>query len=154
MPRYDPAKAIAVLDAMLEFFAGGKRWTRGKMVTYDGRNRCLVGALQHIRAELGIRGDNTVALLESALRQHHPNLLYYLFKPSHDYRPRYDFQKLRRLMWFNDRCQRYQQVRAVIVKARAAAEAELNAKRERTGTVTQRSVTARCDSPAPAHQDA
>ena len=31
MPRRDPAKAIAVLDAMLKFFDGGRRWTRGEL---------------------------------------------------------------------------------------------------------------------------
>ena len=28
--RRDPAKAIVVLDAMLEFFDGGRRWIRGQ----------------------------------------------------------------------------------------------------------------------------
>ena len=59
--------SIVVLDAMLEFFSGGKRWTRSGMAIYDGRNRCLVGALQHIRAELSIRGDGTFDLLHRAL---------------------------------------------------------------------------------------
>jgi len=65
--RRDLAKAIVVLDAMLEFFSGGKIWTRSGMAIYDGRNRCLVGALQHIRAELSIRGDGTFDLLHRAL---------------------------------------------------------------------------------------
>ena len=47
--RRDPAKAIAVLDAMLEFFDGGKRWMRGQLQDGQG-NRCLVGALQYARS--------------------------------------------------------------------------------------------------------
>jgi hypothetical protein len=146
--RRDPAKAILVLDAMLEFFSGGKRWTRGRMATSDGRNRCLVGALQHIRAELGIRGDGTAELLENALPQHHPYPFYDLLKPR-------DLWTLRHLTYFNDR-RSYRQVRAVIVKARAAAQAELAAERQRTSTVVQHqdSVAARYDSPARAHQGA
>jgi hypothetical protein len=145
MPRRaDPAKAILVLDAMLEFFDGGKRWARGDWVTYPARNRCLVGALKYVRFELGIRDDNTAELLESALPQHHRYLLYRLLNPHDDFQPSYDFQRQHRLMWLNDHCRRYQQVRAVIVRARKAAEAELDAGRERTRTVKQRSVTARC----------
>jgi hypothetical protein len=51
MPRRDPEKAVQALDAMLEFFDGGSRWTRGELVTGDGHARCLVGALEkHGRA--------------------------------------------------------------------------------------------------------
>jgi hypothetical protein len=139
MPRRrDPAKAIAVLDAMLEFFDGGKRWTRGRMATYDGRNRCLVGALQHIRAGFGIRGDGTLDLLHEALPAAQKNQT-----PIGCSIPK-GLWPYHRLMYFNDRRQSYRDVRALIVKARAAAEAELDATRDRRrrSMVCQRADTA------------
>jgi hypothetical protein len=56
--RRDPAKAIAVLDAMLQFFDGGRRWTIGQLRDTAG-NRCLIGALPHVRREQHIRGSGT-----------------------------------------------------------------------------------------------
>ena len=65
MPRPDPAKAVQVL-LLLEFFDGGRRWIKGG-ISDPQRNRCLLGALHHIRAELRFRGDGTLALLLRAL---------------------------------------------------------------------------------------
>jgi hypothetical protein len=42
---------------MLEFFDGGKRWTRWHICA-SGR-RCLIGALYHIRERPAIEGDGT-----------------------------------------------------------------------------------------------
>jgi hypothetical protein len=41
MPRRDPQKAIQVLDTMLEFFDGGRRWRRGELVSNDDNSAAL-----------------------------------------------------------------------------------------------------------------
>ena len=63
--RRDPAKAIVVLDAMLEFFDGGRRWIRGQLRDKDGR--CLVGALGYVRRQQRIRGAGTEHYLRRAM---------------------------------------------------------------------------------------
>lgn len=64
--RRDPARAILVLDAMLEFFDGGRRWTR--QLLNDGMgNRCLIGALRHVRHQQRIRGAGTPDYLRTAI---------------------------------------------------------------------------------------
>ena len=47
MPEAEIAKAVQLLDLLLEFFADLGHWTRG---CYDDRNggHCLVGALLHL----------------------------------------------------------------------------------------------------------
>jgi hypothetical protein len=35
-----------VLDVMLEYFNGGKRWMRGELRDASGEHRCLIGALR------------------------------------------------------------------------------------------------------------
>jgi hypothetical protein len=47
MPEAEIAKAVKLLDLMLEFFADDGHWTRG---CYDDGNggHCLVGALLHL----------------------------------------------------------------------------------------------------------
>jgi hypothetical protein len=57
MAQGNPAKALQVIDLMLEFFDGGKRWTRWHICA-SGR-RCLIGALYHIREQPAIEGDGT-----------------------------------------------------------------------------------------------
>ena len=47
MPHVDTAKAVQLLDLMLEFFADDGHWTRGSYD--DGKGgHCLVGALLHL----------------------------------------------------------------------------------------------------------
>ena len=50
MPRdaHSAAKAVAMLDLLIEFFDDGDRWIKGKLDDGAG-NRCLVGALRDIR---------------------------------------------------------------------------------------------------------
>jgi hypothetical protein len=57
--RRDPAKAIAVLDGMLEFFDGGRRWMRGRLRDFHSQQRCLIGALRHVRRGLRNRESGT-----------------------------------------------------------------------------------------------
>jgi hypothetical protein len=118
MPRRDAADALLVLNTMLEFFDGGRHWTRGHMRASDG-NRCLVGALQHVRAELRIQKDGTAELLHSLVTDHQRRAVF-----CRQSMPR-SLRILHRLMYFNDRCQSYQDVRELIVRARERAQAEL-----------------------------
>jgi hypothetical protein len=103
MPRRNPAKALQMLDLLEEFFDGGKRWISGKFHDDEG-NRCLVGAMRHLRAKNKISGDGTA---------------YYLCDAFAD-RPYLG------VIDFNDNCQSYEDVRAVIEKARARASDNLN----------------------------
>jgi hypothetical protein len=50
MPRdaHSVAKAVDLLDLLIEFFDDGERWIKGKIDDGAG-NRCLVGALHYIR---------------------------------------------------------------------------------------------------------
>ena len=115
--RRNPAKAIAMLDAMLEFFDGGRRWMTGSLggglFTHQ---RCLVGALRHVRRQLKIRGAGTEHYLRCALIDVKPSIG--LLKPGVLDGP--DFQ----LMRYNDSCWTYDELRTLIVAARAIAEAE------------------------------
>jgi hypothetical protein len=120
---------------MLEFFDGGQRWTRGNMQASNG-DRCLAGALQHIRAELRIRGDGTAELFYSLLPAHYPRVFYGQSTPR-------SLWLLRGLMHFNDRCQSYQDVRRLIVRARRLALAELY--RNRSARAHRRLTSRRCE---------
>jgi hypothetical protein len=133
MLRRDPEKAVQALDAMLEFFDGGSRWTRGELVTGDGQARCLVGALRHVRNELRIRGDGTVHYLRDAAQPDYDDLEICLPLLLWSNRERDDAD----LMGFNDGST-YDEVRALIVAARALAQAELDAAGERRRTSKQR----------------
>src|SRR5258708_39655127 len=66
MPHAETAKAVLLLDLMLEFFADDGRWTRG---CYDDGNggRCLVGALLHIGRQHRLPSAPAIALLPDAL---------------------------------------------------------------------------------------
>ena len=97
----DPAKALQMLDLMEEFFDGGRRWTIGKM--HDSRgNRCLLGAMQHIRAIAKIDGDGTDCYLHRVL-------------PS----------QCRAIPAFNDTAKSYSMIAKLIGKARALAQKDL-----------------------------
>jgi hypothetical protein len=137
MPRRDPEKAVQALDAMLEFFDGGSRWTRGELVTGDGQARCLVGALRHVRNELRIRGEGTVHYLRDAAQPKYDDPLYLGISREYfsqlsilwNMRERDDAD----LMGFNDGST-YDEVRELIAEARAMAQADLDAKRARRRT--------------------
>ena len=47
MPEAEIAKAVQLLDLMLEFFADDGHWTRGRYEDGNG-GHCLVGALLHL----------------------------------------------------------------------------------------------------------
>jgi hypothetical protein len=101
MPEAEVAKALQLLDLMLEFFADDGRWTRGR---YDDENggHCLVGALLHLSRKHGLPRAPAIALLQDAMPR--PGLP---------------------LVHFNDaRCGSVAELRSVILKARRLAHDE------------------------------
>src|SRR5258708_648470 len=99
MPHAETAKAVLLLDLMLEFFADDGRWTRG---CYDDGNggRCLVGALLHIGRQHRLPTAPAIALLQDAMPR--PGLP---------------------LVHFNDTsCGSIAELRSIILKARRLAD--------------------------------
>src|SRR6266446_4283783 len=102
-----------MLDLLLEFFADGGRWTRGRYHDGNGR-RCLIGALNYLRREHHVQSDAAMYFLQEAM-------------------PRRTFA----LVYFNDlRCASFGELRSVIIKARALALGE--AERERAAAAVER----------------
>src|SRR5258708_3365494 len=66
MPEAEIAKAVQLLDLMLDFFAEDGQWARG---CYDDGNggRCLVGALLHIGRQHRLPTAPAIALLQDAM---------------------------------------------------------------------------------------
>jgi hypothetical protein len=91
--------AARCLDLVLEYFGpNGENWSRHTIL--DGDKRCLVGAVWWMHAVHGLPSSRlTLALLREAYPQ----------KP---------------LPFFNADCEGFAELRAVILKARAAALAE------------------------------
>jgi len=56
MGACDPAEAVEVLDLLLKFFGDGERWVKGRLSDRRG-NRCLVGALDFVSSDHGMKGD-------------------------------------------------------------------------------------------------
>jgi hypothetical protein len=112
------AKAVQLLDLMLEFFADDGHWTRG---CYDDGNggHCLVGALLHLGRKHRLPTAPAIALLQDAMPR--PGLP---------------------LVRFNDtRCGSVAELRSVILKARRLAhddaERELAAAAVKTWLLAQ-----------------
>src|ERR1700732_2903210 len=106
MPEAEIARAVQLLDLMLDFFAHDGHWTRG---SYDDGNgsHCLVGALLHLSRKHRLPTTPAIALLQDAMPR--PGLP---------------------LVHFNDtRCGSVAELRSVIVKARRLARDD--AQRER-----------------------
>ena len=106
------AKAVQLLDLMLEFFADDGHWTRG---CYDDGNggHCLVGALLHLSRKHSLPTAPAIALLQDAMPR--PGLP---------------------LVYFNDtRCGSLAELRSVILKARLLAYD--NAERERAAAAVR-----------------
>ena len=66
MPEAEIAKAVQLLDLMLEFFADDGHWTRG---SYDDGNggHCLVGALLHLSRKHRLPTAPAIGLLQDAM---------------------------------------------------------------------------------------
>ena len=112
MPEVDTAKAVQLLDLMLEFFADDGHWTRGSYD--DGKGgHCLVGALLHLGRTHRLPTTPAVALLQDAMPR--PGLP---------------------LVHFNDtRCGSAAELRSVILKARRLAHDDVE--RERAATAVK-----------------
>jgi hypothetical protein len=116
MPEPETAKAVQVLDLLLEFFGKrGEHWTRDRYADSDGR-RCLVGALSYLRGKHRIPSESAECFLHEAMKQGLPH------------------QRGGRV-YFNDRCQSFVELRSLIVEARALALGE--AERERGGAAVE-----------------
>ena len=112
MPEAEIAKAVQLLDLMLEFFADDGHWTRG---SYDDGNggHCLVGALLHLSRKHRLPMAPVIALLQDAMPR--PGLP---------------------LVHFNDtRCGSVGELRSVILKARRLADDQ--AEQERAGAAVK-----------------
>ncbi len=133
--RRDPARAILVLDAMLEFFDGGRRWTQGELLDESGQSRCLIGALHYVRQQQRVRGGGTEFYLYASL----PKAFYGASKAA-PIDVLIEFAKPRRrvpdhwIMNYNDNAISYDHVRALIIAARAIAQAEIDAAPDRRRT--------------------
>jgi hypothetical protein len=112
MPHVDTAKAVQLLDLMLEFFADDGHWTRGSYD--DGKGgHCLVGALLHLGRKHRLPSAPVIALLQDAMPR--PGLP---------------------LVHFNDtRCGSAAELRSVILKARRLAHDD--AERERAAAAAK-----------------
>ena len=112
MPQMDTAKAVQLLDLMLEFFADDGHWTRG--CYDDGKGgHCLVGALLHLGRKHRLPTAPAIALLQDAMPR--PGLP---------------------LVHFNDtRCGSAAELRSVILKARHLAHDD--AERERAAAAVR-----------------
>jgi hypothetical protein len=118
--RSNPAKAVQVLDMMLEFFDGGRRWTRGEFHNHGG-HRCLIGALRYVRRQQNITGRDSEYYLRAAIiaagrTTHQHTALSPLVVAC---------VTLSDLMNYNDLADSYVEVRRLIENARALAEAEI-----------------------------
>jgi hypothetical protein len=117
MPQAETGKAVQVLDLLLEYFGEqGERWTRDRYDDGDGR-RCLVGALSYLRGQHRIPSESAECFLHEAMKQGSP-------------------YRRGGLVYFNDRCHSFSELRAVIVQARAIALDE--AERERDAAAVER----------------
>jgi len=99
MPEAEIAKAVQLLDVMLEHFADDGHWTRGR---YDDGNggHCLVGALLHLSRKHRLPRAPAIALLQDAMPR--PGLA---------------------LVHFNDTCcGGVAELRSIILKARCLAD--------------------------------
>jgi hypothetical protein len=98
MREAEIAKAVRLLDLMLEFFADDGHWTRG--CYDDGKGgRCLVGGLLYLSCEHRLPAAPVIALLQGAMPR--PGLP---------------------LVHFNDRrCGSVVELRSLILKARRLA---------------------------------
>src|SRR5262245_29192423 len=112
MPQMDTAKAVQLLDLILEFFADDGHWTRGS--SDDGKGgHCLVGVLLHLGRKHCLPTAPVLALLQDAMPR--PGLP---------------------LVHFNDtRCGSVAELRSVILKARCLAHDDVE--RERTAAAVK-----------------
>ena len=131
MGARDPAEAIEVLNLILTFFGDGERWVKGRLSDRRG-NRCLVGALDFVSSHHVMNGDSAERYLaneiSAAVDCNDAGADCARFRASlrralSGGRYRVSETVLRRdsLSDFNDGCEDFAKLRALILRARAAA---------------------------------
>ena len=138
MHARDPAEAVEVLHLVLKFFGDGERRIKGRFTDRRG-NCCLVGALDFVSAHHAIKGDAAERYLAAAIsdisdergrriRGHENGEDYAKLRAALRRAMRGDWYRasetlLRRdsLSDFNDGCEDFAELRALIVQARARA---------------------------------
>ena len=110
MTEAETGNTVQFLDLLLEFFADGAHWTRGRY--HDGHGRhCLVGAIDHLCREHRIPSGKALFYLQEALPPRRRGLVY-----------------------FNDcHCSGTPELQSIIVKARALALGEAEHQRAAAG---------------------
>jgi hypothetical protein len=108
MLQPDPANCVDLLDCLLRSFGKhGEHWTRGTY--HDGNgNRCLAGAVEYIECKHGSIGSGMASYIVAAIWP----------GQGRDY-------FIQRVVAFNDRCKGFERIRAVILKARALAQRDV-----------------------------
>ena len=106
-----------MLDLLTEFFDSGRRWIKDEFHDDDG-NRCMISAMAHLRAVRNLHGDLTSYYLREA-------------QPQWRYKT---------ITAFNDECLSYDTVRALIVRARALAIADMLRLTRKPATEVRRTV--------------
>jgi hypothetical protein len=131
MSARDPAEAVEVLDLLLKFFGDGERWVKGRLSDRRG-NRCLVGALDFVSGRHAIQSDAAERYLADEISPAAAcndavgdcaRFRASLRRALSGGRYRVSETVLRRdsLSDFNDGCEDFAELRAVILQARAAA---------------------------------
>jgi hypothetical protein len=117
MPPRDPAEAIRMLDLLLVFFGDGEGWARHTL--NDGRGgRCLLGALECLERECHVSCAAAGDYLRDAIRRR---------PPPPELLPFLALRFTAIVLWgFNDMSTNFADVRAVILEARALAQADLS----------------------------
>ena len=102
MLEAETGKAVQAPDLLLEYFGErGERWTRDRYDDGQGRH-CLVGALHYLRCKHRVPSESAECFLHVAIRQGLPH-------------------RRGGLVYFNDRCRTFAELRSVIVEARSLA---------------------------------
>ena len=127
----DPGEAVEVLDLLLKFFGYGERWVKGRLSDRRG-NRCLVGALDFVSSHHAIESDGAEQYLADEIsaasgcndaRGDCARFRASLRRALSGGRYRVSETVLRRdsLSDFNDGCKDFEELRALILQARATA---------------------------------
>ena len=135
MHAHDPAEAVEVLNRLLKFFGDGERWIKGRLSDRRGKC-CLVGALDFVSSHHAITGDAAEQYLAAAiadergrrLRCHENGEDYARLRAAlrramrgEGYRASESLLRRDSLSDFNDGCNDFAELRALIVQARATA---------------------------------
>ena len=135
MHARDPAEAVAILNLLLKFFGDGERWIKGRSSDRRG-NCCLVGALDFVSGHHAIRGEVAEWYLAAVISDErgrrirsHENVEDYVklraalrrAMRGEWYRASETLLRRDSLSDFNDGCQDFAELRALILEARARA---------------------------------